>query len=80
MSDAGIAKLFMTGRSQAVRLPKEFRMPGDRVRVRREGAKIILEPMPVDLDAYFAEIRRHGKGFDIQRDQPPMPADEDLFP
>ena len=40
------AKLFWNGRSQAVRLPKEFRFEGDRVRVTRMGAGILLEPMP----------------------------------
>jgi antitoxin VapB len=34
----------MTGRSQAVRLPKEFRFSGDTVRVHREGQAVILEP------------------------------------
>jgi antitoxin VapB len=38
------AKLFWSGRSQAVRLPKEFRFEGDSVLVRREGDSIILEP------------------------------------
>jgi antitoxin VapB len=38
------AKLFMTGRSQAVRLPKEFRFEGETVLVRREGRAVILEP------------------------------------
>lgn len=38
------AKVFWTGRSQAVRLPKEFRVEGDTVLVRREGNAIILEP------------------------------------
>lgn len=38
------AKLFWTGRSQAVRLPKEFRFEGDAVLVRREGDAVILEP------------------------------------
>jgi len=38
------ASLFWTGRSQAVRLPKEFRFEGDKVRVRREGNAVILEP------------------------------------
>lgn len=42
------AKLFWTGRSQAVRLPKEFRIVGDEVRIRRHGAAIVLEPMPTD--------------------------------
>jgi antitoxin VapB len=39
------AKLFANGRSQAVRLPKEFRMPGSEVMVRRDGDRVILEPL-----------------------------------
>jgi len=39
------AKLFWNGRSQAVRLPKEFRFEGDRVRVTRMGAGVLLEPV-----------------------------------
>jgi antitoxin VapB len=39
------AKLFWNGRSQAVRLPKEFRFEGDRVRVTRMGAGVLLEPL-----------------------------------
>jgi antitoxin VapB len=53
------AKLFMHGRSQAVRLPKEFRFSGTEVRVSRVGDKVILEPMtrlPEDIAAIFAEI------------------------
>lgn len=38
------AKLFKTGRSQAVRLPKEFRFDGDTVLIRHEGSAVILEP------------------------------------
>ena len=38
------AKLFWNGRSQAVRLPKEFRFEGDHVRVRRVGEGVLLEP------------------------------------
>jgi antitoxin VapB len=39
-----VASLFWTGRSQAVRLPKEFRFEGDTVLVRRDGSAVILEP------------------------------------
>jgi hypothetical protein len=39
------AKLFRNGRSQAVRLPKEFRFEGNEVSVRREGDAVILEPL-----------------------------------
>ncbi len=49
-----MAKLFWSGRSQAVRLPKEYRFEGDAVRIRRHGATVILEPLPKDwawLDA-----------------------------
>ena len=42
------AKVFMTGRSQAVRLPKEFRFESDEVRIRKEGIAVILEPLPGD--------------------------------
>jgi antitoxin VapB len=38
------AKLFRTGRSQAVRLPKEFRFEGDSVLIRRKGSAVVLEP------------------------------------
>ena len=50
------AKLFMHGRSQAVRLPKEFRFEGTEVRVSKVGDKVILEPLekqPIDLEGKF---------------------------
>jgi antitoxin VapB len=46
--------VFWTGRSQAVRLPKEYRFDGDEVRIRRRGGAVILEPVAQDwawLDA-----------------------------
>ncbi len=42
------AKLFWSGRSQAVRLPKAFRFEQDEVRIRRQGQAVILEPIPTD--------------------------------
>ena len=58
------AKLFMHGRSQAVRLPKEFRFEGDRVRVRRMGAGILLEPIPETkketVEEWFARMDAMG--------------------
>lgn len=38
------AKLFRNNRSQAVRIPVEFELPGDRVLIHREGDKLIIEP------------------------------------
>jgi len=42
------AKLFWSGRSQAVRLPKDFRFEGEEVRIRRHGNAVILEPITHD--------------------------------
>lgn len=42
------AKVFWSGRSQAVRLPKEFRFEADEVRIRRHGSGVILEPIATD--------------------------------
>jgi antitoxin VapB len=42
------AKIFWSGRSQAVRLPKEFRFETEEVRIRRHGKAVILEPIPHD--------------------------------
>lgn len=39
------AKIFWSGRSQAVRLPKEFRFDADEVRITRRGDAVILEPV-----------------------------------
>lgn len=45
---SGTARLFWSGRSQAVRLPSEFRMKGAEVRIRSQGAWVVLEPVASD--------------------------------
>jgi antitoxin VapB len=52
-----IAKLFRNGRSQAVRLPAQYRFSGDEVFVRRQGKDVVLSPRPVGWGDFFA---RHG--------------------
>lgn len=83
MTGKATAKLFMHGRSQAVRLPKEFRLPGKEVRVRRVGRGLLLEPIGADREsiaAVFAEIDRLLGGHEFlpegRPEQPPMPADD----
>ena len=58
MARTGVAKLFRNGRSQAVRLPQEFRFEGDRVRVRRVPGGVLLEPFVADPDKWFEELDR----------------------
>ncbi len=78
------AKIFMHGRSQAVRLPKEFRFEGDEVRVSRVGDKVILEPMerrPFEAKAFWAKLDALGaKDFlpEGLADDAPLPSDETI--
>jgi len=44
------AKLFASGRSQAVRLPKQFRFQGAEVRIRRHSNAVILAPLETGWD------------------------------
>ena len=56
MSGTGIAKLFRNGRSQAVRLPREFRFEGNEVRIRQMGSGVLLEPLISDTRKWFDEL------------------------
>ena len=53
-----VAKLFFNGRSQAVRLPLEFRFPGTEVRITRQGRGVLLEPVEWNIDDWFAALDR----------------------
>jgi antitoxin VapB len=81
MAESGVARVFMHGRSQAVRLPLAFRLPGDRVRVRRVKEGILLEPIVTDVDSWFRELDRFKDVpfMEQGRDQPPMPGEPEAF-
>jgi antitoxin VapB len=82
MPEKTTAKLFMHGRSQAVRLPKEFRLPGKEVRVRKIGNGVLLEPIEkkFDVKEWRAKLDALGaKDFlpEGRPEQPPMPDDDE---
>ena len=84
MADKPTAKIFMHGRSQAVRLPKEFRLPGTEVHVRKVGKGVLLEPIEAkfDVKAWRARLDALGaKDFlpEGRPEQPPMPEDDVSF-
>ncbi len=75
------AKVFFTGRSQAVRLPKEFRFDVDEVSIEKVGNALILRPLKDTNAAWLARIQAVCAGFEgmpdeIQRDR--TPAVDDL--
>lgn len=69
-------KLFRNGRNQAVRIPREFELPGDSAILRRDGSRLILEPAPqpslLDLLATLTPI---DEDFAPIMDPPPEPVD-----
>jgi len=58
MAATGVAKLFRNGRSQAVRLPREFRFEGTEVNIRRDPktGDVVLSPRSVSLRELFARL------------------------
>ena len=66
-----IAKVFTTGRSQAVRIPKEYRFACGEVFIEREGERVILTPRPHSWREYFSRASRFTEDYpDTIEDRP----------
>ncbi len=63
------AKIFTNGRSQAVRLPREFRFNGKEVTIRKEGEAVVLEPVAKRKwpAGYWQRIDHRKKDLDLGR-------------
>jgi antitoxin VapB len=73
------AKLFKTGGSQAVRLPRKYRFEGqDEVIVRRQGRAVLLEPAPRGWSREFLELAGSAPDFPYPSDPPPPEPGPDL--
>lgn len=69
-------KLFKNGRSQAVRIPREFELPGEDAIMRMEGGKLVIEPAPPrSLLALLATLEPIEDDFEEIRDIPPDAVD-----
>ena len=64
------ARLFKNGRSQAVRLPKEFRFDGDRVFIKRVGNAVVLVPYERPWQSLFDSLGRFSDDYMQDREQP----------
>ena len=72
-----VAKVFSNGRSQAIRLPRQFRVDCDEVFISREDNRIILEPKPrISWEEFFQT--EACSDFEIERDMSP-PQKRDLY-
>jgi antitoxin VapB len=72
------ARLFMNGRSQAVRLPKDCRMPGSEVFVRRLGDMVILLPRERPWASLIQSLDEFSDDYMSERNQPGQQEREDL--
>ena len=68
--------LFRNGRNQAVRIPKDMEFPGDEAVMRKEGDRLILEPVhPASLLALLKTLSPIGQDFADIEDPAPEPVD-----
>ncbi len=71
------ARVFATGRSQAVRIPKEYRFACDEVLIERDGERVILTPRPKSWREYFACAPRFSDDFPDDIEDRPTQERED---
>ena len=74
------ARIFQTGRSQAVRLPKEYRFTGTEVVVKHFGSGVLLFPLDDPWSMLEASLARFEPDFLLERDQPAGQEREALMP
>lgn len=72
IATARSVKLFKNGRNQAVRIPREFELPGEDAVMRKDGVRLILEPAPPkSLLAVLATLKKLDEDFPAIPDAPP---------
>jgi len=76
LADERRVKLFKNGRNQAIRIPREFELPGDEALLRKEGRRLILEPAsPPTLLEVLAGLEPLDEDFPPIPDVPADPVD-----
>lgn len=73
------AKLFQNGKSQAVRLPKEFRFGSDRVYIKRVGNAVVLLPYQTPWETLLDSLTLFSADFMSERNQLPTQNREKAF-
>ncbi|GMV33820.1 MAG: AbrB/MazE/SpoVT family DNA-binding domain-containing protein [Chloroflexi bacterium] len=74
------AKLFQNGKSQAVRLPKEFRFGSDRVYIKKVGNAVVLLPYQTPWETLLDSLSMFSPDFMDERNQPTLQNREAAFP
>ncbi len=75
------AKIFRSGNSQAVRIPKEFQLEGTEVEIERRGNALILRPKRKSWKPFVDSLERFSEDFlETGRDQPKPQDRDEAFP
>ena len=72
------AKIFQNGKSQAVRLPKEFRFDDTEVFIKKSGHVVYLIPRDASWEILFSSLKKFSKDFMAERSQPLQESRESL--
>ena len=73
MQDQRNVRLFRNGRNQAIRIPREFELPGSEAVIRREGSRLIIEALPPkSLLAFLAASKQLAVEFPDIDNLPPL--------
>ena len=73
------AKLFTNGKSQAVRLPKKYRVKGDEVFIKKIGDAIVLFPKKTKWNILIDSLDKFSDDFLNERNQPEIDNREEIF-
>lgn len=73
------ARLFQSGRSQAVRLPKKYRFSGTQVFIKKVGDTVVLMPYQGGWQTLFDSLDQFSEDFMASRSQPEQQLREDAF-
>lgn len=73
------ASLFQSGNSQAIRLPKKYRLPGKKVYIKRQGKALIVLPVDDAWAPMLESLSKFSPDFMADRNQPPQQERPELF-
>lgn len=73
------AKIFQSGNSQAVRIPKEFRFEGSTVEIFKRGDEVVLKPKPKDLSVAFTLLTELSVDFMADGRDDSLPQEREEF-
>ena len=79
MMQAAIAKLFTSGNSQAIRLPKQFRLDVKEVFIRWSGNSLVITPHPDSWEGFMQNCEGFSDDFTIERDALPLDTERQSF-